>query len=901
MNQLTEEERKIIKDNWNNIINFKEIENEYNYKVDKIELSAVESYNNIILKIVKNDGKKIIKRLKISKSARIIKFIMDDTKTKEELIYDPNSILFLTNYFNMHHQKYKKKYDNDKILDISVGPTNYREIFEDPEITEIYDDNFYLSINLNEYNNYYEKFEKKVSDYYSNFSINDYSKIINNDDKIFSDKRNELQNFLSDLNFLNEKLIFILGCQKIGISFTIIEQLKQSNALYLNFEELFYTEKHTNKKKYIFKKLFNLFKNYDYYNDFIQKKAFGIKGYENILNIVESLIKNISNVTFDSPIYIFLDNYNDFFVDKQKLDDTFIEKLYSIIENKDIKIIILGQGMFMNNLLFNYFYNKRIIKSYIYVKYIITLNINIENIIHENNLNNNKNEIEAYLKLKYNNNKEYIIYNFVIIKNIPNLINDYNLNDVPFQFFKFQITNNKIKVDYQFIDFIKIHKNLIKSYVSEINSLKEFANLQNEKIKGYVLEDLIVALFVNNKTFNNLIFKKNNIIEVEEIFNMKNIKKIDNLEDGPILIIQTKNGEVFDFGFIMEENNIQFFVGGQIGLNKTREELLQYQLKIERNEQNIKKNIKTLTGRNIQEFRFLIIFSKEWQEKLLEEYIKLYESFKKYSSKSKFTSLEKNLYDNDKEKLNHFNSRYGVNCCLNAYISYIFFSNNDFKFYNNSNEELEKFDTINLYPTKSGMQKFIFYKYNLIPINKEESILTKKESDLLLKELIKNINGLININIKYKTRIKIPILTGTPINGGILSIADKIKIFTYYDDKFTHYLIKNNHISVYCQNDKLFDDKYGYSNIESQYYVTLIFKNDLISKEVIKLDESNVTEKNQNEENKSKTKEKKNISEKGKKSTKKNDNEKENYFDNELKFLNKKTFLHMEEKDKNNK
>ena len=181
---------------------------------------------------------------------------------------------------------------------------------------------------------------------------------------------------------------------------------------------------------------------------------------------------------------------------------------------------------------------------------------------------------------------------------------------------------------------------------------------------------------------------------------MEKIEKKTNLESGAILITQLKNGEVFDFGFIIEKNNIDYFVGGQIGLNKTQSDISKYIIKIQNNEKQIIRNINELTGRNVKEFRFVIIFNKEWQDDLFEKYSGLYEKIKKRKPKEKKTTskakkkapkkkketenneltgnilkktnFEKSQEDKEKDKLNHFNSLYGVQCCKNTCLSYIF-------------------------------------------------------------------------------------------------------------------------------------------------------------------------------------------------------------------------------------
>ena len=858
METLDDTERTIIKNNWNNMLQNIDIDKSYDIIIDKIVISCIDRSNNIevVLKSTDDAKKMKIKRFEISKKARIMKFI-NDKETNEELIYNPSSIHYLTKYYKMEHPVYKQL-EVDKsgeILDISVGPSNYEVIFNNSKIDKIYDDKFDYYIKFEEYYNYFNTFEINVSDFYDDSLVNKYSKKINDDKIIYNEEREKLIEFISNLKFANENFIFIIGCQNIGLSFTILQNVKGMNILYLNFEELFKKKKHSDKKKYIFRRLFALFNDYEEYKSFINDKVFKITGYDNILDVIKSLIISLYELIKENEFngIIVLDNYDDFLVDSLKLTDNYIEDLYSKINKKNIKIIILGRGAFISNLLLNYFYEPKNKPSYILVKYIISLNLNIEKEIHNDNVKNGINEIEDYFKKKYNDNIEYIIYNLIILKNLPYLINKSYHYNIPFQFLKFNNENNNLEIDYQFDDIFDKNKKIIREYIAKLNTLKSFAELQNEKIKGYVFEDLVVSQFINNKAFKNIIFTESNKIEVDEIFKMEKIEKKTNLESGAILITQLKNGEVFDFGFIIEKNNIDYFVGGQIGLNKTQSDISKYIIKIQNNEKQIIRNINELTGRNVKEFRFVIIFNKEWQDDLFEKYSGLYEKIKKRKPKEKKTTskakkkapkkkketenneltgnilkktnFEKSQEDKEKDKLNHFNSLYGVQYCKNARLSYIFFSNTDFKFYDHENHEITVFDVDKLYSIKKGYEKFIFNEYNLIPFCSENEILTKKEKQLLLNAIKKVNKDIKDIEIKYELGKIAPLLTGTPYYNGILSITRDIKVFTYYDNTFTHFLLKKNKISIYPQSGKLFNDEYGKEYILSQFLVNLIDKN----------------------------------------------------------------------------
>ena len=186
MEKLSDDERKIINNNWNNILKQVQKDEINTLNLAKLNISFIDREDNIqlILEYVNKSQK--CKRLIISKKAKIMNFKIDD-KSNEELVYGPTSIYYLTKYYKMQHPVYKKcNSDNDdKILDISVDPSNYEEIFNNSNVTEIYDDKFDRYINEKEYLDYFNNLEKKASDFYDNLSKNNYSKKIK-DDKIIN-------------------------------------------------------------------------------------------------------------------------------------------------------------------------------------------------------------------------------------------------------------------------------------------------------------------------------------------------------------------------------------------------------------------------------------------------------------------------------------------------------------------------------------------------------------------------------------------------------------------------------------------------------------------------------------------------------------------------------------------
>ena len=107
--------------------------------------------------------------------------------------------------------------------------------------------------------------------------------------------------------------------------------------------------------------------------------------------------------------------------------------------------------------------------------------------------------------------------------------------------------------------------------MAKLSSFIHIIDNSTPSVKGFIFEELIISLLMNNKSgLSNLNFSKNNIITVDSIYSLSNVEKVSNLENGSILIIQKKNGEVLDFGIIINHNNINYFIGGQIGLIKQK-------------------------------------------------------------------------------------------------------------------------------------------------------------------------------------------------------------------------------------------------------------------------------------------------------------------------------------------
>ena len=883
-------------------INLKEEEEEKDKKKENENKTEKENETDKVIENVIKAGKEVQKKIKELKDKGIKKKMKEDEKLleKEELIYRSSSILFFLKYYNMKHPIYKKKEQN-KSLNISVNEKNAKDIFDNPEINEIIDDNFENYVSKEEFFKFRENIIENINDYYDDeFSIQEYSelaKIISTKSKqmiLKNKERNNFTSFLEDLPLINEKIIIIAGSQRIGLSCSILKILKCYNILYIDIN-IISSLRNVNKKKYILKRFFNLFGNYKEYKNYINNNILSLTGYDDILSIIKDIITVMAGNLED--VYIIIDNYDDHFAGNTKLSSDYIDNLYNIILEKNMKIIFIGRGLFISNMLVLYFFKKNQIRDYILFKYYSTLELGIENIIHEFYKEKEENEIDLYYKNKFVNKMEYKVFNLIIMKNIKNIIDENFREEIPFHFFRFSFEeNNNLKIEYQFNDLLDTNNFKLRKYLAECNNFMLFSDKATPPLKGFLFEELVVSLLINGKTsLKNLKFEKENIIEIDSIYNMgNNITKVNNLKNGPILITQKTNGEVFDFGIIINSNNINYFIGGQIGINKTLPDLNDYIDKIEKNKTNILENLKELSGLEINEFIFLIILNKEKQDSLLEEYRKINKENKekkgnKSTSKNdKPTKLDLYLLK-VKRRLGNFNGEFGINCCLVWDLPYLLFSFTDYCFYKD-NKIIDFFDVNDYHYFKTGLDSFCNKEYYLIPNIFKEDLLNPTEKKLLLNKLKEMIPELKDIKIDKKINKKISLLPGTPPNCAILSIKYDLKVITYFNETFTYFLLKDNKITKYKQTDDLFN--YNFENNEhlERYFLEFIYNEN----HEIELDENKKTNKNVKKGKKGLIEEEKEFNEKiddensNKKLTLKDIKEKKGYYDNNFKYLQNK-------------
>ena len=341
-------------------------------------------------------------------------------------------------------------------------------------------------------------------------------------------------------------------------------------------------------------------------------------------------------------------------------------------------MIFIGRGEYISDLLIDYFYNKDNIKNYILFKNYNSLDLDIENVIHAYYRNESINEIDLYYNNIQKTNIKFFILKLITMKYMKNIIGDNFRGEFPFQFFRFSLDKNeKLSIEYEFDDIINFINRKIREHLAKLNNFNGIFKSIAPQIKGFIFKELVLSVLLNNKSsLKNLNFTKKNMIEVEDIYDMNNVEKVNDLDSGPIIIVQKTNYPVFDLGIIFDDDSINYFIGGKIDLNKTCQELKEYQEKIDISHESIINNIITLTGRKILEFKFLIMLNKEFQEELQKEYdqkcVKMMEN-------------EKYIAD--------YENQYGVKSCNNLNISYLLFSENDFCFYKDG----QKVEWLNIY------------------------------------------------------------------------------------------------------------------------------------------------------------------------------------------------------------
>ena len=787
--ETIEKFKNIIFNNWDTIketiqsIKKNETKEINLYENGKIEFSFYFYYIKIT-----HFFNKTISTYNIEKNSRKINF-----KKKEQdiqkIIFQSDEIIKYCKDLQFVHAVY----DEDEKSNISVTSSNCVSIFFNEKIIEIYDDEFKMNINEDNFNDIHKE-KKKVSELYYNIPNMQISSQINSDYYCNSDERDMLYN---NIQYYIKKnyFIFLTGPQKIGKTITILSYFRNFSMLYLDFNLLFNEGKTKNNiKKIIYYETMNLFKpsQWEEYRIFIND-FFNIQGYDediwNLLNkFCETIVKYKMNYSY-KPIII-IDNYDDLFMKKNRKMDLNILFNLSSKFGKEITFLISGNGKYINQLIYYYFFpeQKQITPLEYKLYYIKDFHLKHDE---DNKIiylyKEYENEIENYFKKLYEN-KEEIIKNIIISHQLIKFQKNFNMDflflNIPLQFFIIEEEKKDdkkiITVHYQNEKYQKNFNKIILPYIIE-KSIKTL-NCNNHSLKGILFEGLITGLFECNKLIEGLEFKENNIIEVYEIYNIteKNENNI-NYGGSPILIKQKfSQGRDYDLCMIIEYNKIIHGLYIQIGLNKQKSQIC----KIYNNSFNryieLKNSLQQLTGKEINYLDIIFIFDKNQQE----NYYKIYNEYENSQN-----------YENDsKNKLNQIkNKNYiGSYVCEEINIPYLEFSIEDYSLYKN-NIKINNIDDFFKYIFPVFKEDWVKIKNNLFKENKEEYDINDLFNELELNVLKENNKflGFEQFKILGKLNYSSELINILPPMLMIMIHSSKLKILIFQKKYFS---LENNKI-----------------------------------------------------------------------------------------------------------
>ena len=753
------------------------------YENGKIEISFYFYYIKIT-----HFFNKTISTYNIEKNSRKINFKKKEQDIQKIIFHSDEIIKYCKDLQFVH-----AVYDEDEKNNISVTSSNCESIFFNEKIIEIYDDEFKMNINEKNFNDIHKN-KKKVSELYYNIPNMQISSQINSDYYCNSDERDMLYR---NIQYYIKKnyFVFLTGPQKIGKTITILSYFRDFSMLYLDFNLLFNEGKTKNNiKKIIYYETMNLFKpnQWEEYRIFIND-FFNIKGYDediwNLLNkFCEIIVKYHMKYSY-KPIII-IDNYDDLFMKKNRIMDLNILFDLSYKFGKEINFLISGNGKYINQLIYYYFFPEQ--------KQITPLEYKLYYIkdFHLKHDEDNKiiylykeydNGIENYFKKLYENNEEIIkniIVSHQLIKFQKNFNMDFLFLNIPLQFFIIEEEKKDdkkiITVHYQNEKYQKNFNKIILPYIIE-KSIKTL-NCNNHSLKGILFEGLITGLFECNKLIEGLEFKENNIIEVYEIYNIteKNENNI-NYGGSPILIKQKfSQGRDYDLCMIIEYNKIIHGLYIQIGLNKQKSQIC----KIYNNSFNryieLKNSLQQLTGKEINYLDIIFIFDKKQQE----NYYKIYNEYENSQN-----------YENDsKNKLNQIkNKNYiGSYVCEEINIPYLEFSIEDYSLYKNNNK-INNIDDFFKYIFPVFKEDWVKIKNNLFEENNEEYDINDLFNELELNALKENNKflGFEQLKILGKLNYSSELINILPPMLIIMFLSSKLKILIFQKKYFS---LENNKI-----------------------------------------------------------------------------------------------------------
>ena len=461
-----------------------------------------------------------------------------------------------------------------------------------------------------------------------------YYKNSNNDFQKFNNYIKAIRNFNDFKCSQTAKLIYLYGpkrCSKTTflLYMTYIFNIN-ARTLYFNFN---YLERKNilERKRIIYHELLYFCKDTVEMNKIEQKKIFNdISGIQNIMKfiylILYSLLEVIDYNNNDIRRIIIIDNiYNN--------DEVNIKYLNNIIKlinntNSNIKLIICGKGPYFNQIFLDFYINFQVMTNedkfidkeetellYIYCEDKNELNKFIDNnekiqneSIDENFLQNElKTKIYSFFGLYLAEELDNQKYEYQTIKN-----NIKDISQLPLEYFEIKIIKNNefsftpaLHFSFYNDSFKKCLRNII-GYEIEKNTLTNLLKMRKypKTFLGVCFEKLITLLLMHNKmNLENLIFQKNNIVEISEIAKLKEDNYSDSTiiiknKDNPILVIQENFfGPLYDLLIITKRNNSYYSDFIQIGVDKTEQQINEIIYDLESKYTIYKQNI--LTAFNI--------------------------------------------------------------------------------------------------------------------------------------------------------------------------------------------------------------------------------------------------------------------------------------------------------------
>ena len=690
--------KDFISKNWDIFDNkFKQIkknqENTLTFQIKNFDVTI--SYPNFkySIKFHDNENNEIFKTL-ISKFSRKINF-KKLNKNNWNIVFDEEDIGAYIKKLNLIHPTF---FNKEKKKSESIRSEDYEQIFTDESIIEISDDEYASLISKNEFIQFkLRDTSKKISNIYLNIPEDNISQSLNNDTFIETNERSKvLYKLISFIGGKEKyKLFWLSGGKKIGKTVTIKYSIIELNLFYFNFK-IIKSKNHSNDiKKIIFRECMNLF-NDKTYNNFYEffKKIESIKGYKkNIFDLLLKYCEYINNEkNIDKPIII-LDDYDDIYMDENEIMNENI--INSLLKFSKLKYIICGNGKLINNLVLTSLigindYYKFSSYNYVILYYndfeIKINNKKVTNLLYEVDKKKCEEEFKRYFEKKYNNNKNELLLKLITFEELIRMnhefkLNDILLNELPIQFFK--IIYNKEKnifyVNYLYEEEINTSNQEIQSLVTkkaEININLDEHLRKLSKLEECIFERLIILSIETNSFLKNMFIPNENIIKVEEIYNINenNIDKKENIIDNcPILIKQNKEGAYYDFTLIIEKDKKIYGILIQVGLNKKKTDISTIFSYTSLNYETLIKGLNKLIGKNIDFLSLLFIFNKEKQDNLLKQlkdnkknkikqYIYIGKEYTKeffipyleFSNKNKQLYLEKNIIDDKEQFLKSF-------------------------------------------------------------------------------------------------------------------------------------------------------------------------------------------------------------------------------------------------------